>query len=226
MLLFSSCQETKRIFISSHLSDCVGVAPQKCLLYKENRADKWSLFYDTIEGFEYEEGYAYEIEVVITKIENPPADSSSLRYTLIKVVSKEKDDAIAQNTSITPLKKQHKIINIEYEALSMASFFQVNLSQNLIEKAIDRDLKNVQSKKCSDRDWNSILSLLKNINLQKIHELKSPTEKRFFDGAPHAQLKIISQTNTFTSAGFDHGYPPKEIQQLVNTILSLAESIE
>jgi hypothetical protein len=71
--------------------DCVGVDPQKCLLYKENLADKWTYFYDTIEGFEYEEGYTYEIEVAVTKIDNPPADGSSLQYVLVKIISKEKE---------------------------------------------------------------------------------------------------------------------------------------
>ncbi len=90
IVLFSSCQETKRIFIANHLVDCEGVAPQKCMLIKENLADEWTYFYDTIDGFEYEEGYSYEIEVVVTKVENPLADASTLQYSLVKLLSKEK----------------------------------------------------------------------------------------------------------------------------------------
>lgn len=48
------------------------------------------IMYDPIEGFEYEQGYEYVIEVKIEHIENPPADGSSLKYSLIRVISKTK----------------------------------------------------------------------------------------------------------------------------------------
>ncbi|WP_109098834.1 DUF4377 domain-containing protein [Aquimarina sp. AU58] len=226
VILFSSCQETKRVFIANTLVDCVGVGPQKCMLYKENPTDKWTYFYDTIEGFKYEDGYNYQIEVAITKIENPPADGSSLHYTLVKIISKEKNQSVAQNIPVKHKKTQDNIVNIEYQALSRGSFFQIKINKDRIEKTTDRNLKNSDSKKCSKKDWATITSLLETIDLDKISELKAPTEKRLFDGAAHAQLKIISSTKTFVSNGFDHGYPPQEIQELVNTMLSLTESIE
>ena len=69
--------------------DCVGVAPQKCLLIKENADDEYTFFYDTIEGFEWEEGFEYELLVEVSKVDNPAADSSSIRYKLVEVVSKQ-----------------------------------------------------------------------------------------------------------------------------------------
>ncbi|GGX20034.1 DUF4377 domain-containing protein [Aquimarina muelleri] len=219
IFLFSSCKETKTIFIAGSLADCVGEAPQKCILYKENPTEDWLFFYDTIEGFKYEEGYIYEIEVAITKIENPPADGSSLQYTLVKILSKEKDLSITPNFPDT-------VIHIEYESLSRASFLQIKINKDLIERTTDRNLKKFSSKECSKEDWKSILSLLKNIDFKKIDILKSPTEKRLFDGAPHAQLKITISSQTYTSSGFDHGNPPQEIEPLITAILGLAESIE
>ncbi len=226
LFLFSSCQETKRVYIGSTLVDCIGVAPQKCMLYKENLADEWTYFYDSIDGFKYEEGYDYEIEVVVNKIESPPADGSSLHHTFVKMISKEKKPALAHNLPIKTKSNQDIITNIEYQAQSRGSFFLVKINKDHIEKTSDRALKNSASKNCSKEDWNTILSLLETINIDQINELSPPTEKRFVDGAQQAQLKIISSTRTYTSNSFDHGHPPKEIQQLVNTILSLAESIE
>ncbi|WP_271769994.1 DUF4377 domain-containing protein [Aquimarina algiphila] len=225
--LFSSCQETKRVYIGSTLVDCIGVAPQKCMLYKESLADEWTYFYDAIDGFKYEEGYDYEIEVKVSKIEKPPVDGSSLQYTFVKMISKEKNPTIAHNVPVKTIPNQGVIItNIEYQAHSRGSFFQVKINKDRIEKTSDRTLKNSASKNCSKEDWNTILSLLETINIDQINTLSSPTEKRFVDGALQAQLKIISSTRAYTSNSFDHGSPPKEIQQLVNTILSLAESIE
>ncbi len=226
MVLFSSCQETKRVFIGDHLVDCEGIAPQKCMLYKENIANDWTYFYDNIEGFDYEEGYTYELEVVVNQIENPPADGSSLHYTLVRIVSKEKGQSTSRSIAHSIQPPQNNVQSIVYEASTRGSFFQIKISKDVIEKTKDRSLKEINSKKCSKKDWDVILSLLEDIQVENINNLTPPTSKRASDAALHAQLKITSGDNTYTSAGFDHGNPPQEIEQLVTTILSLAESIE
>ncbi|MDR0229182.1 MAG: DUF4377 domain-containing protein [Flavobacteriaceae bacterium] len=68
--------------------DCIGVAPMKCLMVKEGKTSDWSFMYQGIEGFDFQEGFEYVIEVKRTKIANPPADGSSIRYTLVKIISK------------------------------------------------------------------------------------------------------------------------------------------
>jgi hypothetical protein len=68
---------------------CTGVAPQQCLRVRELPDGEWQLFYDTIAGFEYEPGFTYVVEVAVTPVANPPADASSLAYTLVRVLEKE-----------------------------------------------------------------------------------------------------------------------------------------
>ena len=48
----------------------------------------WQYFYSEIEGFTHEPGFDYELRVREEKVANPPADGSSLRRTLVRVVSK------------------------------------------------------------------------------------------------------------------------------------------
>jgi hypothetical protein len=79
---------TKTLWVAHYRADCVGVGPQKCLLVKEEQYSPWELFYGRIEGFDYVEGYAYELRVVEEKIENPPADSSSIRVRLVEVIGR------------------------------------------------------------------------------------------------------------------------------------------
>lgn len=67
---------------------CTGVAPQTCLQVKENISENYSLFYDNIEGFCYSPGYEYVIRVMEESVENPPADASSKKWTLVEVMSK------------------------------------------------------------------------------------------------------------------------------------------
>lgn len=70
--------------------DCVGLYPRKCMQVKEGEAANWTLFYDPIEGFTFEEGYEYVLLVKRDSVKNPPADGSSLRYTLVRELSRVK----------------------------------------------------------------------------------------------------------------------------------------
>jgi heat shock protein HslJ len=75
------------LFVGPTLVDCVGVAPRQCLQVKRDPNSDWELFYDSIDGFTYEEGFEYELRVNILPVENPPADASSLQYELVELVS-------------------------------------------------------------------------------------------------------------------------------------------
>ncbi|MGL5684091.1 MAG: DUF4377 domain-containing protein [Marinifilaceae bacterium] len=80
--------DTVKFTIASEQADCMGVAPQKCMLIKIGDAKDWTYFYSAIEGFTYEPGYEYVLEVKEEKVANAPADASSIKYILKKVVSK------------------------------------------------------------------------------------------------------------------------------------------
>jgi hypothetical protein len=71
-------------------ADCQGEGERKCLQVREVESGEWRNFYANIEGFDYEEGNAYEVRVEVTEVPRPPADASSLRYRLLEVISKRK----------------------------------------------------------------------------------------------------------------------------------------
>lgn len=76
------------LFVREVRVDCEGEGPQKCLQVRASPTAEWTLLYDGIEGFHYEEGHAYELKVTIEMVIRPPADSASRRYHLVEVVSK------------------------------------------------------------------------------------------------------------------------------------------
>ena len=82
-------EETKTFFIHPQLVDCVGVGPMKCMLVRENTYSDWKFFYDKIQRFNFVPGNAYQVSVMITDVINPPADASSKKYELIKIISQE-----------------------------------------------------------------------------------------------------------------------------------------
>jgi heat shock protein HslJ len=59
-----------------------------CLQVRESSDASWTLLYDAIVGFDYEPGFLYEIRIQEEAVANPPADASSIRRTLVSILSK------------------------------------------------------------------------------------------------------------------------------------------
>ncbi len=78
----------------------------------------------------------------------------------------------------------------------------------------------------SDADWNELLALYQSVNKEGLKDLKAPTEKRFYDGAPMANFSVITKEMTYRSATFDGGYPPAEIEKIVNKIIAIGDKAE
>ena len=66
-----------------------------------------------------------------------------------------------------------------------------------------------------------MVDAFKEINLEGMASLKAPTDKRLYDGAAHANISITLKGKTYTTEGFDHGYPPIEIENLINKLVFL-----
>lgn len=68
-------------------AECVSVSIQRCLLVKESDQGDFQFLDDGIEGFAYQWGSVYTLEVDEHRVSNPPADGSSLRLVLRKPLS-------------------------------------------------------------------------------------------------------------------------------------------
>ena len=78
----------RTVYIGPERVECQGEGPQLCYQYKERPEDDWLLYYSEIDGFEYEEGYVYELLVAESNIANPPAGGSSVQLTQVDVLDK------------------------------------------------------------------------------------------------------------------------------------------
>ncbi len=81
------------MFVASKRVDCQGMVPQKCLLVRASWENVWSNFFDEIEGFDYQEGYEYHLEVKRITLKNVPADASAYKYVLVRQIDKVKKDS-------------------------------------------------------------------------------------------------------------------------------------
>lgn len=83
----TSADEVVRMWIEPELAECTGVGPMECMQVAYTEDGEPELFYSGIEGFEFVEGTSYVIDVQVSEVASPPADGSSLSYTLVQVVS-------------------------------------------------------------------------------------------------------------------------------------------
>lgn len=97
LLLFSACDlfltNEKEIYIDHYLDTATGMSDCLTMRYKESLTNDWWYFYDGIDGFNFEQSYVYKLKVKTRNIPNPPADGSSIEYSLVEVLSKDKVDS-------------------------------------------------------------------------------------------------------------------------------------
>lgn len=121
-------------------------------------------------------------------------------------------------------KQDIKTAVIEYVANSRGFHQRIIIQNQTFSISNDRSetVKPVITK-ISKADWKILITEFQKINLEELHILKAPTEKRFYDGAPIANLKVIYKGKTYETQAFDHGFPPAKIKKLVNKINSFVK---
>lgn len=79
----------KEIFtIESKKYPCTGSGPMECLKVQVNQKGDFMYFYSPIEGFDFQDGNQYILLIKKEAVLNPPADGSSIKYTLLEILEK------------------------------------------------------------------------------------------------------------------------------------------
>ena len=91
IFLFGACDQSGErvellVTVGSQLEDCEGTPTMKCLVVNGE------LFYNEIEGFDYEDGYVYRLKIEREDLyygdAEPPQDAFRYRYRLVEVMRK------------------------------------------------------------------------------------------------------------------------------------------
>lgn len=116
---------------------------------------------------------------------------------------------------------------VEYTASTRGFYTKITIKNQLISISKDRNSTSLPAEtKISDADWQELIELFKTIDLKTISTLKSPTEKRFYDGAAIGNLKVNYKDKEYQSSSFDHGFAPEEIKKVVDKINSFVKKEE
>lgn len=119
-------------------------------------------------------------------------------------------------------KADMKTTEIEYSAVSRGVYKVIIVQNKMVSVTNGRNAKAVESK-IDDAKWKQLITEFSKVNLNNLPNLKGPTEKRFHDGAAIGNLKVTQNLKIYETPGFDNGYPPKEIEKLVNLLLDFTK---
>lgn len=111
---------------------------------------------------------------------------------------------------------------IVYTANTRGFYQKITIKNQEISVSRERDSSDKGiTTKISDSDWKELIGYFQAFELNSLPTFKDPTQKRFYDGAAIADLKITYKEKVYQSKNFDHGNPPIEIEKLVNKLVSL-----
>lgn len=106
---------------------------------------------------------------------------------------------------------------VTYTAETRGYFMQITIEDKELRISKDRETRLPSVRiPLTAADQKKVLAMVKAIDVPNLSQLKAPTEKRFYDGAAIGNLSVTHNGETFGTAGFDHGNPPVEIEQLVD----------
>ncbi|GGI56137.1 hypothetical protein [Winogradskyella haliclonae] len=142
--------------------------------------------------------------------------ASSAASVAEKQMISDKQKTIGQNYDVAVI----------YEARSRGFAKYAYISKAKVMLSEDRSLQKMDNYVCDTKDWEDIEQLLDAIERKTFQNLKAPTDKRLYDGAAHTTLSIKQGDVVYMTPTFDEGFPPKEIEKLVNKVLAIAEKVK
>ena len=137
---------------------------------------------------------------------------------------KKVSDQTSSNTKETSMNQMTKLPKLEYVANTRGFYQKISVENQIVTVSSDRNgVGKGESVKISDADLNELVSAFKLMKLDDLATYKDPTQTRFYDGAAIANLKVTDNGKEYKTTDFDHGFPPIEIEKLVNKIVSFCK---
>lgn len=120
-------------------------------------------------------------------------------------------------------KQQLATAEIVYTTTSRGSFQKITIHNQKISINKDKNDEGLGvTSKISDANWSDLVQLFVKLDLEKLSTYEGPTQKRLYDDAAIANLKVTYKEKEYNSASFDHGNPPVEIEDFIKKVLLVA----
>jgi len=116
---------------------------------------------------------------------------------------------------------------VEFTTMGMSGVFEhITITPDSVfvetgQRRTDEPPKSV-SKSIRRDAWKTVLNALSSVSTTGIDSLKSPTNKRAFDGAMHSEITITTVDEEIFRHSFDDETPHQKLQPLMEVIRKLS----
>ncbi|EJL68120.1 hypothetical protein [Chryseobacterium populi] len=131
----------------------------------------------------------------------------------ISCTSQQKKESDKDKSTINS--KIYKIEKIELTEQTRGTNRKITFVPGSVTTSLN---DNITTAELSAANWENIIKEATLIDLDKISSYESPTTGRFSDKALASTIIITSGGKEYTSAGFDAGIPPKELEALYQSL--------
>ena len=92
LLFLFACgeEDTEIITLGPYTQRCQGFIEQDCFLVYNEDSSRWEFFYEAIQGFDFEPGFIYTLEVRLEDRGTEIQDVGRYAYHLVKIIEKKK----------------------------------------------------------------------------------------------------------------------------------------
>lgn len=149
----------------------------------------------------------------------------SIFLVLVALVSCNCQKATTEKSSLVnkeTMKQSQESPVLEYEAMSRGFYQKISIQNNKAIVTSGRNSKPIAFD-ISSEDLAKLTELYADVDKEGLKDLKDPTQKRFYDGAPIAKFRVIEGDTTYETVDFDGGFPPAEIKEIVEKVIEVSQ---
>ena len=144
----------------------------------------------------------------------------NLKYFFLAVIALAGCSGYSQKTT--------DVVKIEFTSMTRGFNKQIVITKDSVVTTSAGRGSDGQNKriKLNSKQWEHLMASMEEVSFSKIPDLKSPTEKRMYDGARHSTITITAADGTAVSHLFDDEMPNQKLQKLMKEISKLEKSIQ
>jgi len=147
----------------------------------------------------------------------------SIEKNTLNLVNNKGVTVIKAISSDTAFRDSQSTTSVEYLAVTRGGFLNIILDDSKASIQQDRNKEAVMVDLSASK-LSELETSLKAIDVKNLHNIEPPSKKHQYDGAMITTVSITQDGVTYTTKAFDNDNPPKELEALINVLISLTKT--
>jgi hypothetical protein len=119
--------------------------------------------------------------------------------------------------------QKESLLEVQFSSITRGESEYLTLTADSVKYFVQNRIKNSQlerSRLINSKEWKSLESIVKSIDLTKMRSIVSPSQKRQYDGARHSSIVVISNLGSYNHL-FDDEEPHESLIDLMKCLQNI-----